>query len=347
MNKLYTISILFCLMVLGTKSHAQNILVVNDNDNITYNTDTFLSDLNHAIYSSYTYWSAPDSGSGPTAAYLAGFDMVVWYCSTDGAGLQIWEGGTSPTGNSDLINFAATGKPVWVIGSDVLYQVHGGLDTMVAGNFAYDIMGLASYNVQSYANDGGTGCPSVDRIVTAPSVFPSTLRWIFPTAWYIDGCMPLASTMPIYEMSGPSYIFNGRQCMFHHKEPGFSVMSTLFDPSLIDSFAHRTDFIERSVTYLLGASVGVSNVNPSTTTSLYPNPASTGFTLAISSAKSTGATLELFNVLGRRVQHTNVTLEIGMNKIQTSVGDLVTGVYSLKLTGANGVPIYTGSFSKQ
>lgn len=347
MNKLYSISILLCLMVLGANTHAQNILVVNDNDNITYNTDTFLSDLNHTIYSSYSYWSAPDSGSGPTAAYLSGFDMVILYCSTDGAGLQIWEGSTSPTGNSDLRSYAATGKPVWIIGSDVLYQVHGTSSSLAAGNFAYDVMGLSSYDVQSYANDGSTGCPELARATGASTLFPASIKWIFPTAWYIDGCSPLMETKPIYEMAPSSYMLSGRRCMFHHKDLGISVLSTLFDPSLIDSFGNRTNLIEKSVTYLLGASVGVNNLSLTNAAIIYPNPASTGFTLDISSAKNTNATLSLYDILGRKVQRTEVILETGTNKIQTSVADLVPGVYSVKLTGANGTPIYTGSFSKQ
>ena len=66
-------------IALFTTAKSQHILVVNDNDNIIYNTDTFLHGMDHSIYHSYTYWSVPDSaGATPRASFLGNFDVVIW-----------------------------------------------------------------------------------------------------------------------------------------------------------------------------------------------------------------------------------------------------------------------------
>ena len=82
-------TLLLGLLAFGTlfTTQAQNVLLVNDNDNITYNTDTLLNDL-LAAGLNVTVWSIPDSGGMlPDLAAMTGYDQVIWYASTDGVDL--------------------------------------------------------------------------------------------------------------------------------------------------------------------------------------------------------------------------------------------------------------------
>ena len=102
MKKLLT---LFAI-VLFTQVKAQNILFVNDNDALAANTTSVLNALNSSTYSTYTYWSYPDSTTLLTSAYMSTFDLVIWYASTDGVGLGIWDGsavGASVSTNAQIV----------------------------------------------------------------------------------------------------------------------------------------------------------------------------------------------------------------------------------------------------
>ena len=346
MNTLYLRSaamkaIFFSVMFFGlhTASFAQHILVVNDNNNITYNTDTVVNDLRHSIYSGFTYWSIPDSANvAPTAAYMANFDLVLWYCSTDGTGLSIW--GTSTAGYTDLVTYAHTGKPLWIIGLDILYEKYTEGSTFSAGEMPKDLMGLTSYDVQSYVDDTSTGCPEVARISTASTLFPDTIKWEFSTLWYVDGCTPDAGTLSLYQMAPASYSLNGRKCMFHNLHPGISVMSTFFDPALIDSFDNKVKFLQNGITYLLGGPEKVNNIANANFVSLYPNPATSAVTLEIMAAKEGAASIALFNELGSKVSEQQVQLASGTNRITAPLAALSTGIYAVKVTDAQGNTIY-------
>lgn len=342
-----------CLLLLaalsaGNVGHAQNILVVNDNDYITYNSDTLRSALDHSEYSSYHYWSVPDSaGTGPTAAYMSAFDMVIWYCSTDGVALNIWDG-SGTFGNSEVISYAGSGKPLWIIGQDILYQAYGTAPaTISAGDFADQVMGLSSYDVQSYADDGSTGCAQLERVSGASALFPATLRWAFPTAWYIDGCTPGTNTTSLYQMGPAAYALAGQKTMFHHQAAGISVMSTLFDPALIDSFQHRVEFVQNSITYLWGATTHVANVHKEAGVNIYPNPAFSSFTANIAAVNEQNVTVSLYNMLGACVQQQHIPLVNGATIASVSLVGLPAGQYIVRVTGGSGGALYNGCLQKR
>ncbi len=337
---------LLLLLAFSTSAYSQKILLVNDNDDIVYNTDTFKTDLSNTIYSGYHYWSIPDSAYiAPTAAFMDTFDLVIWYCSTDGVGLQIWNG-TGTAGNPDVVTYAQTGKPLWIIGLDILYEKYAEGSTFTTGEFPKDIMGLTSYDVQSYVDDGSTGCPQVDRISTASALFPDSLKWEYATLWYVDGCTPDTGTLSLYQMGPVSYALNGRKCMFHNKQADISVMSTFFDPALMNSFNNKTHFLQNGITYLLGGVAGVKNIAPANAARLYPNPATSVFTLEINAEKSGEAAIELFNVLGRKIRQQRAVLSAGENLVETNISELSAGVYLVKAMDADGNMLYMGKLNK-
>ena len=339
--------LLLCFVFVGSVSYGQQILFVNDNDNITYNTDTIANDLSHTTYSGYHYWSIPDSvGATPSAVFMNTFDLVIWYCSTDGVGLKIWDA-SSTSGNSELESYASSGKHLWIIGQDMLYQKYTTGSVFTTGEFAKDYMGLTSYDVQSYTDDASTGCPQMERSATASALFPALLKWQFATLWYADGCTPMATTKDIYKMGPSSYALNGRKSMFHNEAGGVSVMSTLFDPALIDTFVNRVDFLEKSITYILGTSSATNTLKYKPTVILFPNPAQQEYSMAIEVSSKQNVVVVLTDVMGRRIYADDVILNAGKNVVTKSIAEIAAGMYMVSVTDTEGQTLYSGKLQKK
>ncbi len=322
--------VMLCLITFSQSTSAQHILLVNDNDNITYNTDTIKSDLSHSYYNSYTYWSIPDSAfRTPSDTFMETFDLVIWYASTDGVGLKFWD--STDAGIPAVKNYCNTGRPIWIIGQDLLYNKYAEGTTFFPGCFAYDYMGLNSYDVQSYVDDGGLGLPQADRVSTASSLFPDSLKWEFTTLWYADGCTPQSGTLSLYEMGPLSYALAGKACMFHNHVGGFSVMSTFFDPALMDSFGHRVTFMQNGITYLLGLT-GVKDAVAESSFNAYPNPANNVVYFELNAESASFVTIEISDITGRCVTHSRRAIQAGKNTWTNTIEGLSRGTYMVSVT---------------
>lgn len=217
------------------------VLFVNDNDNITYNTDTILNDLLAAGLEVDVYHVALE-GMAPGADVLASYPTTIWYCSGDGLGLGLWQA------EADLHDYVADGGALWMIGTDMLYAEYGGAPyTFETGEVPFDLMGVASYDLQSYGDDGGEGCPQMLSSVVA---FEPTISWMFSTFWWADGVTPLEGTDVIYAMGPEGYALYGAPSMVHNRNAGMNVMSTYFDPALIGTFEARVLFLQQSMARL-------------------------------------------------------------------------------------------------
>lgn len=316
-----------CSVAVALAASAQDILLVNDNDYITYNTDTIVSDLTAAGLS-FDVWSIPDSGGAyPTNLFMDAYDHVIWYASTDGVGLGFWDSGAQ----SELIDRVFTGKHLWVIGQDLLYAQYGGAPvTFTNGDFAYDFMGLTAYDVQSYADDGALGCSAVYADAGVQGAFADSLAWIFPTNWYMDGVTMAPMSTPIYAMGPGTYALDGAVSMFHFAPTGFSVMNTFFDPALISTFESRVAFLVQTIQYMDGGMGIVAN------TSVAPlrigNSTTTDF-ISIS-ADMPFERVQVIDAQGRPV------LDIATAQAMPFVLDLSplkAGTYTVRTSGVHGV----------
>ena len=345
--KRFVLSVAFILAFLGNTNNAraQKILFINDNNAITYNTDTIKSAMNHTIYSSYHYWSLPDSAFVyPSDSFMASFDLVVWYCSTDGSSLGIWNG--TSTGNLAAVHYLATGKPMWIIGLDILYNRYGDSAHFASGDFAYNYMGLSSYDGQSYIDDGNQGMPEADRLSAASTLFPATLKWEFSTLWYADACTPRPGVKAIYQMGPSSYVMYGKECMFHNRQGGVNVLSTFFDPALIDSFGNRVTFLQNGITYLL-RTTELKNTTQTAKVTVYPNPAKSACYIQINTSNPETIHTELYNIAGKKVLHETNQVTAGNKIFEISLSDLNAGVYFISLKDNEGNTIYTDRLIKE
>ncbi|MCX6297138.1 MAG: T9SS type A sorting domain-containing protein [Bacteroidetes bacterium] len=321
---------LFFIITCGF-THAQNILFVNDNNAIAANTTTMLTSMSNSSYATYSYWSVPDSATILTSAYMSNFDLVIWYCSTDGVGLGIWDG--SVTGNAEVINYVNSGKPFWLIGLDIMYQQYGGgPTTFSSGDFAYDYLGLQSYDAQSYVNDGSLGVSNVIRKSGIPTVFPATIQWTFPTLWYVDACTSLSPTINMYEMGGAlTYPLLGSNCMFQKHDVVNNIMSTFFDPALMDTEPNRVSFINTSINYLLTGSGVNENINESTF-NVSPNPSMDHTSFSFNLANEANVKYFLSTITGTVLKNENLGNFKGKVSYQIDLTDVKPGMYFLSLT---------------
>jgi len=314
---------LLLTLFLGTfNAISQDILLINDNDNITQNTDTFLLALQNSNYQNYTYYNLVDSTSMPSYDYLSGFDILIYYASTDGIGLGIWDNGVN--GNAALQGFLIDGGRAWFIGSDILFA--GGYmapTTFNTSDFAYEYLGLESYNNQSYGNDGGLGVSEIFRHSSAPTTFPTSLEWVFSTAWWVDDITSRVGATDLYEMGPSGYALHEAVCMTHYTDAVTNAMTSFFDPALIlGTTTDRVDFINSSIDYLWSFDLGFSDEPESVSTiKIYPSQAENY--INIETTLTTNLSFEVYSMLGSVV----ISGELNNSTTVINVQDLEAGMY--------------------
>lgn len=315
---------LFILLLISLSCYSQNVLLINDNDNITQNTDTFIVAMQNSNYANYTYYDAAASSQMPSSAFLQNFDIIIYYASTDGSGLGIWDNGQN--GNNALRGFLTDGGRAWLIGADILYA--GSYSTPVSfadNSFAYEYMGLASYNVQSYGDDGSTGVSQVNYTNTTSFSFPDSLLWSLGTLWWVDGVTSRANGLSIYQMGPSTYALAGETCMTHFYDLTTNVMSTFFDPALISEEESRIDFINTTLDYFWQFDLGISdNLIVDSEIKIYPTLVNEH--LIIERKIEQNQFFEVFSISGDLVKSGN--LKPGTNLISTK--ELSRGMYLIK-----------------
>ena len=330
---------LLLLSLFGLDVSAQKALFVDDNGLNAANSDTMISALNSCAknalgITAFDRWNIKDSGGiAPTNLQMTKYDIVIWYCSTDGVGLRIWNESTA--GNPALVSYIQSGKPLWVIGQDILYDQYVAPSTFKSGEFAYDYLGLSSYDVQSYMNDAGKGVPQLERLnwSAASASFPASIKWTFAELWYVDGCTPRLGTFEMYKMGPVGYALEGAVPMFHNLSSTnkISVMSSLFDVALIDSYKNRRDFMGTGIKYLLTKTSGVLNQNAGQDFVIVPNPSGDG--LVTITGLSPFSTVLVYDALGCILLNRNIS---DTTSCKIPLEGLSKGIYYVRVTADNG-----------
>jgi len=214
----------------------QLILVVDDDDYQNYEYSLYES-LERSGYV-FDTWDASVSGGSPDAATLNNYDLVIWYSGSDGADLYFWDGTDSD--NPALMSYLDNGGRLWINGLDLLYDRFGGApDAFAPGDFAYDYMGLASYDVQSRLDDGSLGAPLIAQLPDDPISAVDTISWRFSTAWYIDGVTSNYRSFDNYVMGPDDYVLAGKTNVCHTVGNGFVVLNSFFNYNHIASDSLR------------------------------------------------------------------------------------------------------------
>ncbi len=173
----------------------------------------------------------------PTAAEMQKYGMVIWYCGSDGKDIAFWN--AAEENNPELKTYlSGMNSKLWVIGEDVLYDRYGGApDSFATGDFCYDYLGIASYDMQSYKDDNKLGVQELDKTDGGPDV--STIN---PIGWGAGG---IRQGEPSIASDSLRHLH-----MAYHDEKGDHIMYQNFDgnawstPVQIDNSAD-TVYVER------------------------------------------------------------------------------------------------------
>lgn len=274
MKKQVLLALLFSFVAFTSKAQIISVLFVNDNDAFAYETDTVLSALGKTTYM-FDYFNAVDSLDGPTAAVMSNYALVIWYTGVDGSSLNFWN--QLDEDDADIVSYLSGGGNMWIMGTDLLYDRYGIAPyTFTAGEMFHDLCGAASYDSQSYADDGNAGCPVLVLNTTLPLVGPDTLNWIYPTTWYIDGVTPVAGAETVYEMGTSPYTLTGAVSGFYYENTTTNshVMSELFNPAEISQAGDRiVSFFQMHLDFWAGAiSSGTADPAAAKGLTAWPNP---------------------------------------------------------------------------
>ncbi len=340
---------LFFLFTTGLALMAQlpvPALFVNDNSVLYANTETVLE----ALGESYPIvieeiFDATDSMRSPTYAEMKAHRLVIWYTSTDGVGRWFWNGDDSD--NTELMAYLEDGGMLWVMGNDFLYDRYGTPPYAFAETeFPYHYLGIQTYEAQSYGDDGGLGVETMAYIANSYiASVPASLYWVFPTLWWADGCVPVASTTEaFYEMAPETYALSGLKTAlvrYNGQPPFITTVSLFFDPALIDShdarvvlFSGLGGFFSSFMTYGNPESSDIADFL------VYPNPFNTTIEIAQNRKKEgAGRICRIQDALGRTVS--GIHFSGDRRSITLDGSTLPSGTYILQILEGNRVVFST------
>ncbi len=144
-----------------------SILVVDDDNK--YDNEYIITDALDKAGAPYTVFDCGDLDGMPDKVpgsdLLKKYALVIWFTGDDyNSNLAFWN--IDDTLNTDLKAYLDTqGKKLWVIGRDWIYDRYGSApDTFQTGDFMYDYLGIASYDVQSWADDDHSGVSELNLV---------------------------------------------------------------------------------------------------------------------------------------------------------------------------------------
>lgn len=329
-------------MILVSQAMAFSVMFVDDDD--YYNNEPHVLNAVDASGVNYALFDCQVEERSPMAQEMADFDLVIWYSANDGSGLYFWN--HDDTVNQEIISYLQDGGCFWYMGNDALYDMYGGApDVFMPGDFPYDYMGIASYNVQSHVDDNGGGVPQLDVEPGNPVTDLTPVNWKYAGLWYADGVTPADYAQPIYRMGPETYELAGEISGLLFDNGQWRFLSYLFDPYFIvhndgthiemlaelitdglDYFETQcgggtTDIPEMPLNFELGQN--------------YPNPFNPSTRIDFRLADAANVALTVFDVNGVVVANlVNGELPAGVHSVSFDAADLASGVYYYQLTAA-------------
>lgn len=279
-----------------------SVLFVDDTDDNFENAERFYESIEDAGYTP-VYYDAVEEGESPTVQYMEEFDLVVWHTAGDGVGLYFWNG--DDTDNEDLMGYLDGGGKLWVVGLDFLFDRYGAAPvTFGPGDFAYDYLGLESHDVQSFANDGEIGAPSVVPDPNSPAAGLDTLTWEFETLWWVDGVSPRLGVDPVYRMGGEDYPLAGEICGTYRIGDGYIILAYYFDMSVTETADMRLENVIAAMAFLENISLSNGETQKLIyNAAVYPNPNRGSFSLELDLPQTAAISARLTDAQGREIKN--------------------------------------------
>lgn len=278
-----------------------NILLVDDSKDNFDNTAAIANALTQGGYT-FDLLNSPDTESGPTAADMSLYNLVIWHTSTDGVNLDLWA--RTDSDNAELAAYLAGGGNLWLIGNDFMFDRYSApVSDFVEGDFAYDFLGIAQYTAQAYGDDGGLGVPAAAPADGHPIPGLEDITWQFSTLWWADVLTGRDGSVPIYNMSGDGYVFNGQTTGLWY-DNGISLCLTFgFDLSLAGNQTMIDNTVSSVVDFFEGLLISNQTEVPATLAQInvFPNPSSARTSVLLDVVETTNVEIDILNAVGQQV----------------------------------------------
>lgn len=310
-----------------------SVMFVDDSEDTFGNAELFASSLD-SLGVSYLYFNAVDSAASPADTLMANYDLVIWHTSGEGGPLWFWN--QLDEDNANLISYLNGGGNLWLVGLDFLYDRYDTApDTFAAGDFVYDYLGVSSYDVQSYGDDGNLGVPYVYADSTSAIEGLDSLTWIFSTLWWADGVTPVAEASTIYSMGDTGYVFYEKPTGILYDADSFETLTFFFDLALAEEFSMIKNTTSAVLEYFDTEDSTVSiEVFPATAFSVYPNPATNHLSMEVEIPAAETASVSILNLQGQVVDLLlrEQRLTAGVHRFDWTLEEsLPAGLYLLQL----------------
>lgn len=330
--KNFLLFFVFLFTTLAVNAQDQiSILFVDDSDDTFGNAERFHEAIDSLGYES-TYFDAVGNDAGPTSEEMENYDLVIWTTASDGVNLYFWDAMDQDNGN--LKDYLDNGGKLWVVGLDLLYDRYGSAPASFApDDFVYDYLGLASYDAQSYGDDGGLGLPEASPNVNSEINGLNTLTWTFATLWWVDAVTSVETASSIYLMGDENYVFAGETCGVYYNNGGdFEVLSYFFDLSQVADFEMLKQTVQPVLEFFEGQVLSSSDLlEPSLGVQVYPNPTNGLFAVDFENIQET-INLRVLSVAGKVI--TNERFR-NISTLQIEL-DQPNGMYFLELSDNQG-----------
>lgn len=308
-----------------------SILLVDDSDDAFNHVEDFSAALDSLGWAHNTY-DAAGTRTTPSINDLAIYDLVIWHAGSDSDSLSFWS--RTDTANIPLATYLGAGGKLWVIGTDLLYDRHGGAPkSFLVGDFELDFMGLESYDLQSYVDDGSVGMPIANPSPLSPISNLPSLDWIFSTLWYVDGVTPFSGLgVPVYEMGDSGYMFAGHTCAVWADNNNSQVLSFFFNISQASTFNLMKDATEQVLNFFQSQVVATDPAAASFLhASLSPNPGTDRAALTMESPLAGNGQIRVFSAVGAEVLAQEISVNAGANSFALEAQDWEANIYFVRL----------------
>ncbi len=298
--KYFLLAFMLCISLM-TFAQDLSILVVDDSKDDFDNTALITAGLDNGGIG-YDLFDTGAELASPTAEFMADYDLVIWHTSTDGVGLYFWNANDEI--NGELALYLSDGGNLWVMGNDFLYDRYLTPYAFAEGEFAYDFLGIQSYDAQTNIDDGGLGVPSVTPSAEQPVTGLADIDWMFATLWYGDAVTGREGSVPIYDMNGDaSYPLLGATAGLWYDNGTSKCLSFFFDLALASDQSIIDNTVSSVVTFFSGLISSTAELETSATAlSVFPNPSSDFIHLSFEEFSATAYRYEVVNQLGQIIR---------------------------------------------
>ena len=111
----------------------------------------------------------------------------------------------------------------------------------------------------------------------------------------------------------------------------FSLSSTFGEMTMVETFSNGNNFLTQGFQQPFSTTTGISNLIPDNGAySVYPNPSNGNFVLTYHYSSGGNAIFQVFNMLGQKVNNSEVKFDKGVNFQKFNLYSLANGIYFLE-----------------